>query len=66
VNKSVAVSLIATGFIIPIAVFEPYIAAGVLADSIIFGRYPIQLKHAQILTPEDLSRLTTPALSARQ
>ncbi len=48
-NKSIAESLITTGYIVPLAVLNPYIAVGVLVDYIIWGRYPINLKHAQIL-----------------
>jgi hypothetical protein len=59
VNKSIAASLITTGYIIPLAVLNPYIAAGILVDYIIWGRYPINLKHAQILTPDNMAPLTS-------
>jgi hypothetical protein len=59
VNKSIAESLITTGYIIPLAVLNPYIAAGILVDYIIWGRYPINVKHAQILTPDNMAPLTS-------
>jgi hypothetical protein len=45
---------------------NPYIAAGVLVDYLIWGRYPINLKHAQFLTPENMSALTSRDLPTGQ
>jgi hypothetical protein len=57
-NKSIAHSLIANGVVIPLAFLTPYVAGGVLVDYLIWGRYPLPLKHLPILKPEDLARLT--------
>jgi hypothetical protein len=58
-NKSIAHSLIANGVVIPLAFLTPYVAAGVVADYLIWGRYPLPLKHLPILTPGDMTRLTS-------
>jgi hypothetical protein len=64
VGKSVAESLIVTGYVVPIAVLNPFVAAGVIADDLAWGRDPLPLKHAQVLDPEDLAELANPASSA--
>lgn len=60
-NKSVAESLITTGYVIPLAFINPYIAAGVFVDYLAWGRYRLTLAHRQILTPENMVPLTFPA-----
>jgi hypothetical protein len=62
-NKSIAKSLIANGAVIPLAFLNPYVAGGVAADWLIFGRYPLPLKHVPVLTPENMGPLTSPAVS---
>jgi hypothetical protein len=59
-NKSIAESLIARGYIIPLAFINPYLAGGVIVDYLVWGRYHLDLKHAQILTPGDMTPLTLP------
>lgn len=56
-NRSVAGSLIVTGYIVPVAVFAPYVAAGIGANFLIWGRYPLDLKDSQVLGPRNLMLL---------
>jgi hypothetical protein len=56
-NKSIALSLITNGLVVPIAFLNPYVAGGIVADYLIWGRYPLPLKKARVLTPEDMSPL---------
>jgi hypothetical protein len=60
-NQSIAESLITRGYIFPFAFISPYIVAGVAVDYLVWGRYPLPLKHAPILTPEKMGPLTLPA-----
>jgi hypothetical protein len=60
-NKSIAESLITTGYVIPLAFINPYIAAGVFVDYLAWGRYRLTFAHPQILTPETMAPLTFPA-----
>ncbi len=60
-NQSIAESLITRGYAFPLAFISPYIVGGVLVDYLVWGRYPLGLKHPPILTPEDMSPLTFPA-----
>ncbi len=59
-NKSIALSFITNGLIVPIAFLNPYVAGGIVADYLIFGRFPLPLKNAQTLTPTNLAPLTFP------
>src|SRR5579863_2340485 len=56
-SKSVAGSLVFTGDVIPLALLDPYVAAGVLADYLIFGRYPLVRQHPQVLSPQTMAIL---------
>jgi hypothetical protein len=60
-NKSIAESLITSGYVVPLALISPYIAGGVFVDYLVWGRYPLALKHPQILTPDNMAPLTFPA-----
>jgi hypothetical protein len=60
-NKSIALSFITNGLIVPIAFLNPYVAGGIVADYLIFGRFPLPLKKAQTLTPTNLAPLTLQA-----
>lgn len=57
---SVTGSLIAGGYIVPIAIVAPYAAAGIGADFLIWGRYPLRLKRARVLSPKTLALLDGP------
>jgi hypothetical protein len=60
-NNSIAQSLIARGYLIPLAVFCPACAGGMLVDWLVWGRYPLPIGHPQTLTPTDMTPLTSPA-----
>ena len=60
-NKSVAESLVTTGYAIPIVVLNPYVAGGLLLDYLVNGRHHSIPKHPQMLAPEDLTLLTLPS-----
>ena len=60
-NKSIALSFITNGLVVPIAFLNPYVAGGIAADYLLFGRYPLPLKDAQVLTSENMGPLTLPA-----
>ena len=61
-NQSIAASLITRGYVLPLAFISPYIVGGVLVDYLVWGRYPLSLKHLQILTPQSMDPLTFPAI----
>jgi hypothetical protein len=63
-NKSVAGSLMTTGYAIPIVVLNPYIAGGLFVDYLARGRYQALPKHLPVLTPDQLSELTTSTAAA--
>ena len=56
-NQSIAESLITRGYVLPLAFISPYIVGGVLVDYLVWGRYPLTLKHLQILTPKNMDSL---------
>jgi hypothetical protein len=60
-NKSIAESLSTTGYAIPIAVLNPYLAGGIFADYLARGRHHLIPKHPQLLAPDNLLALTAPA-----
>ena len=59
-NQSIAESLITRGYISPFTFISPYIVAGVAVDYLIWGRFPLPLKHVPILTPEKMGPLILP------
>jgi len=61
VGKSAVESFIVTGYIVPVAFLSPYAAGVIVADFLVWGRYPLSLQQAQILTPLTASRLASPA-----
>lgn len=60
-NKSIAESLSTTGYAVPIALLNPYIAGGLFADYIVRGRYHLIPKNPPILGPDNLLALTAPS-----
>ncbi len=60
-NRSISESLITRGYIIPLAFINPYLAGGVIVDYLVWGRYHVDLKQAQILAPGDMTPLTLAA-----
>ena len=59
-NKSVSESLITTGYAVPIAVLNPYLAGGLFVDYVVHGRYHLIPKNPERLMPDDLAVLTLP------
>jgi hypothetical protein len=53
-NKSIAQSLITSGYVVPLGFISPYIAGGIIVDYLVWGRYPLDLKHAMVLSPENM------------
>lgn len=60
-NKSIAKSLITSGYVVPFAFVSPYIVVGIIVDYLGWGRYPLDLGRVQVLTPEHMVPLTLPA-----
>lgn len=50
-NQSIAESLLTRGYILPFAFISPYIVGGVLVDYLVWGRYPLNLKHLPVGPP---------------
>jgi hypothetical protein len=57
-NKSVSASLITTGYAIPIAILNPYLAGGIFLDYLVRGRFPRIHEHPTVLAPDELSELS--------
>lgn len=60
-NQSVADSLLLTGEVVPVALLNPFAAAAMVADSVLWGRYPLPLAQAVVLEPERMAQLATAA-----
>lgn len=60
-NKSISESLITTGYAVPIAVLNPYLAGGLFVDYLVRGRYHLIPKKPETLAPDNLTALTVPA-----
>jgi len=58
-NKSIAASLITTGYAVPIALLNPYLAGGIFVDYLVRGRYPLIDRNAPVLTPDELPMLAS-------
>lgn len=63
-NKGIAESLATTGYAVPIALANPYLAGGLFLDYLVRGRYRLIPQHPQLLAPDNLIALTAPAPSA--
>jgi hypothetical protein len=57
-NKSVAESLVTTGYAVPIAVLNPYLAGGLFVDYLVRGHFHIIPKKPQMLSPQTMASLT--------
>ena len=64
-NKSIAESLVTTGYAIPIAILNPYLAGGIFVDYVVRGRFHLLPKHPKILTAANLTELTARPASAQ-
>jgi hypothetical protein len=56
-NKSIAASLITTGYAIPIAMLNPYLAGGIFLDYLVRGRFPRIHEHPTVLDADELGAL---------
>lgn len=61
-NKSIAESLITTGYAVPIVLLNPYLAGGLLADYLVRGHFHLIPDNPPILEPDNLSALTAPVV----
>lgn len=61
-NKSISESLITTGYAVPIAILNPYLAGGLFVDYMVRGRYHLIPKQPETLTPDNITTLTAPAV----
>lgn len=59
-NKSIAESLVTTGYAVPIALLNPYLAGGLFVDYIVRGHYHLIPKDRRVLSPNNLDALTAP------
>ena len=59
-NKNIAESLVTTGYAIPIAVMNPYLAGGLFVDFAMRGHFHLIPRNRRVLTPGNLSELTAP------
>ena len=59
-NKGISESLMTTGYAVPLAIINPYLAGGLFVDYVIRGRYHLIPKDLEKLTPESLATLTYP------
>jgi hypothetical protein len=57
-NQSVAASMIMTGYAIPIAMVNPYLAGGIFVDYLIRGRYPRTYGRPAHLEPNQMAEMT--------
>jgi len=62
-NKSIALSLITSGYVVPFFFISPYIDAVIVVDYLGWGRYPLNLRQAQPLKPENMAPLVLPSSS---
>jgi hypothetical protein len=60
-NHGIAEMFCTTLYAIPVAVANPYIAGGVFVDYIVRGRFHLIPKDPQILGPDNMMALTSPA-----
>lgn len=59
-NNGVAEGILTTGYAIPVAVFNPWLAGGIALDYVAEGRSHLLPKHPTVLEPQDLTALTAP------
>ncbi len=62
-NKDVSESLVTTVYAVPLAIVNPWLTAGIAVDYVVRGRYHIIPKHPQVLEPDELIQLSSPAPS---
>lgn len=60
-NKTIAESLTTTGYAVPIALMNPYLAVGLSIDYLARGRFHFVPRHPEVLGPEKLVALGGPS-----
>lgn len=65
-NKDISESLITTGYAIPIAVLNPYLAGALLVDYLVRSHRHLVPEDAPVLGPADLAELANPSEPAPQ
>jgi hypothetical protein len=63
-SKSIAQSLSTTGYAIPIALVNPYLAGGLFLDYLVRDHHHLIPKHPHMLAPDNLFALTAPGRPA--
>jgi hypothetical protein len=64
-GMTVTESMIATGYVVPIAFLSPYAGGVLVADCLMWGREPLPVKHAEVVTPQTMDLLKSGAVTAR-
>jgi hypothetical protein len=59
-RKSIAESLVTTGYAVPLVLVNPYLAGSLFLDYLFRGRFHLIPSDPQVLAPDDLSALTAP------
>ena len=57
IGMSVDQSFVLTGYVIPIAILNPFVGGAIVADDLIFGRYPLTLRDAQVISPASVASI---------
>lgn len=57
VGDSAAESMVLTGYVVPIAILNPIAAGVIVADGLVWGRFPLPLKQAQVLKLGEMEQL---------
>lgn len=57
VGMTAAGSLIARGYVVPIGLLDPYAGGVIVADFLVWGRDPLPVKQAEVLTPWTMALL---------
>ena len=59
-NNGVAEGFITSGYAIPLAIINPYLAGGIFLDYLVRGRFHLIPKNRPVMSPSELSALTAP------
>jgi len=57
VGEDAAGSLTLTGYVVAIAFLNPWAGGAIVADYLVWGRYPLPLRHAEAIGPENMAPL---------
>jgi hypothetical protein len=59
-NNGVAEGFVTTGYAVPLAIINPYLAGGIFVDYLVRGRFHLIPKHPPLMAPTNLYALTSP------